>query len=134
MKQIFILALSLLPFLSAAQTTTPKIRIEERMFSTRYEIGDKTTNAKDLALHLKKHDADAYIKWASANRSDRNALLWSIVGLGGVLVGVLSEEQTTQAGGYLVGALGTVFSIGYSIGAKHKREKAIDIYNRRYGY
>ncbi len=136
MRYLLILASFFCTSFLYAQTESkpPKLRIEHSFFSTRYELGDKTTPHKDVALHLKKHEPDAYIKWKAADRASINGLLWSIVGLGGIVVGVASSESETQLAGYTVGAIGFGMVLITDFSEKAKRQRAIDIYNTKFGY
>lgn len=136
MKYLLFLASFIFISTTNAQTDTkpPKLRIEPGFLSTRYELGDKTTPEKQVALHLKQYEPDAYIKWKDADRAASSSLLWSIIGLGGILVGVLAEEPETRLAGYGVGVVGTSMTLITSISEKTRRQKAIDIYNTKYGY
>lgn len=135
MKPIILLAL-LFPLIMMAQTETkpPKLRIEQGFLSTRYELGDKTTPSKDVALHLKQYESDAYIKWKDADRAITNELIWTIIGIGGGLVGLFSSEPENQLAGYGVGVVGFSAALVCNINGKSRRQKAIDIYNSKFGY
>lgn len=136
MRYLLILASFFFTSILCAQTETkpPKLRIEKTFFSTRYELGDKTTPSKDVALHLKKHESDAYIKWKSADRAGNNGLFWAVVGLTGSLVGLLAEKPEYQLAGIGVGLVGVGTAIILENNEKVRRQKAIDIYNTKFGY
>lgn len=139
MKKIFTLFLFFIPAFVFSQNTgtavkPPKIRIEPGFFVTRYELGEKTTPANEVKKHLKQHDADAYYKWKSADRAAVNSLLWSIVGLGGIIVGATSDKNDTKTWGFGIGAFGLGVSLVCDFSEKARRQKSIDIYNRKYGY
>ncbi len=136
MKTNLLLTILLFPVLIAAQTDTkpPKLRIEPSFLSTKYELGDKTTPKKEVALHLKQYESDAYIKWKAADRSDTNGLIWSILGFAGTMVGIFSEENETSLIGYSTAVVGFSGALICSLNSKSRRQSAIDIYNRKYGY
>ncbi len=136
MKTNLLLTLLFLPLFLTAQTETkpPKLRVEPGVFTTRYELGDKTTPHKEVALHLKKHEPDAYIKWKAADRATNNQLLWTVVGCAGMLTGVFAEKTETKILGYSVGAGGFLISIIPLVNENLRRQAAIDIYNKKYGY
>ena len=136
MRYLLILASFFFTSILYAQTETkpPKLRIEPGFLSTRYELGDKTTPHKDVALHLKKHEPDAYIKWKAADRAINNGLLWAIVGLGGSLVGIFAEEPEYRLAGLGIGVVGIGATLILEHTEKVRRQKAIDIYNTKFGY
>ena len=132
---LMLISLLCVSFLNAqTETKPPKLRIEPSFLHTRYELGEKTTPEKEVALHLKKHEPDAYLKWKAADRASVNGLIWSVVGLGGMLVGLSSIEPETQLTGYTVGAIGFGMVLVTNFSEKAKRQRAIDIYNTKYGY
>ena len=132
---LMLISLFFVVFLSAqSETKPPKLRIEPGLLYTKYELGDKTTPEKEIALHLKKHEPDAYLKWKAADRASINSLLWSVIGIGGMLVGFVSTEPETQLTGYTVGAIGGGMVLVTTLSEKAKRQRAIDIYNTKYGY
>ena len=104
MKKFILLLLPIL-FVSAAygqESKPPKLRIQNGFLSDKYEMGDKTAPAKEVALHLKKYEPDAYIKWKAADRAEISALVWSLVGLGGIIVGVTASDNKSALAGYSV--------------------------------
>lgn len=134
MKNLILLLYIITPFLVSAQEKPGKLRIENGFFTNRYEIGDKTTPSKQVALHLKQHDTDAYIKWKDANRAQNNFALWSIVGSVGVLVGIFAPETQTKVVGYSAAAVGYGIALVPLINSSSRRQKSIDMYNRKFGY
>lgn len=136
MRQILLFTLLIFPLFIHAQTETkpPKLRIEHGFFVTKYELGDKTTPHEQVASHLKIQDTDSYIYWKAADRADMNGLVWSVVGLGGLLVGVLSEKTESRIAGFGGAAVAMAVSLVCEINGKSKRQKAIDTYNQKFGY
>ena len=122
------------PLLLSAQENPGKLRIENGFFSTKYEIGDKTTPSKQVASHLKVHDTDAYIKWKAADRAQNNLALWTVVGSVGLLVGVFAGNTQTKVVGFSAAAVGYGISIVPLINSSSRRQKSIDMYNRKFGY
>ncbi len=132
---LMLISLFFVVFLSAqSEIKPPKLRIEPGLLYTKYELGDKTTPEKEIALHLKKHEPDAYLKWKAADRAGVNSIIWSVIGLGGMLVGLSSIEPENQVTGYTVGAIGCGMVLVTNFSEKAKRQRAIDIYNTKYGY
>lgn len=136
MKNLFLLTILFLPLFVTAQTETkpPKLRIEPSFLNTKYELGDKTTPKKEVALHLKQYETDAYIKWKSADKAEVNSLVWSVLGLTALIVGLTAEEPESQLV-WIGGAAGAeIISLVCTFNGKSRRQKAIDIYNTKYGY
>jgi hypothetical protein len=134
MKNLLLLITLSLPFFLHAQDKPGKIRVQQGFLSTKYEIGDKTTPAKQVALHLKNYEPDAYLKWKLADRAGTQSLVWSFVGLTGSLIGLFAEDTNIKVFGWSTGLVGASISLIAGISSSSRRDKAIDIYNRKFGY
>lgn len=136
MKLLLLIASFLLPAVAMGQNDTkpPKLRIEPSFLNTKYELGDKTTPAKEVGLHLKKYEPDAYIKWKAADRADNSTLIFMLLGTVGMLVGIAADEPEVQLAGYGAAVVGYSISLGAGISGKSRRQKAIDLYNTKFGY
>lgn len=122
--------------LSFAQTDTipGKLRYSPRLLSTVYEIGDKDVHPNEVTLHLEKTSPKAYYEFKRGRALDLQSTIWSTVGSLGLIVGLYARENNVRAIGYGVGAIG--FGVGLStyIGSQTRIERAVNIYNREYGY
>lgn len=122
------------PFFLTAQEKPGKLRIEKGFLSNKYEIGDKTTPAKEVALHLKKHEPDAYYQWKSADKAGNNSLVFALVGLAGMAVGLFSDNTGVQLAGYSGAVLGFTGELICYTNSNKRRGAAIKIYNTKFGY
>lgn len=112
-----------------------KLRYNVGFFSTRYELGNKDVKAREVRLHLEKHDAAAYHLWRRAEGASRAGLGWSLAGLAGALVGAFATDNAgVSAAGWGVCAVGLTGGLVCSLNEKKRRERAIDGYNRKFGY
>ena len=138
MKHPFILLALLCAFSSMAQTaaTKPaKLRYNPGFFSVRYELGDKGVTGKDIRLHLEKHDAGAYHLWRRGDGARSAGWVWCGVAALGAIVGAATSTDTAlPAAGWGVAAVGLTGVIVCDLNEKRRRERAIDTYNRKFGY
>lgn len=133
MKKIISIALLIIPGYLSAQTT-PKIRIQKGVFSDRYELGEVDTSTKKIGQHLKTSDIDAYLLWNDADKAETSALVWSILGLGGTLVGVLAQDSNNKVLGYGAAAVGFGGTFICTLKSGAKRKRSIQHYNLKFGY
>lgn len=133
---LFLVLLCTLPAFGQTPAAKPeKLRYSVGFFSTRYELGSKDVKAREISLHLEKHDAAAYHLWKRAEGASRAGLVWAGVGLLGAVVGaVSSSDSVLPAAGWGVCAVGFGGSLVCSLNEKKRRERAIDGYNRKFGY
>ena len=134
-----LLALALLSALSAFGQTPAakpaKLRYNPGFFSTRYELGDKDVKPPEIRLHLEKHDAAAYHLWRRADGARRSGWVWAAVAGAGALAAAFSDgDEALAAGGWGVCAVGLTGTLVCDLNEKKRREKAIDTYNRKFGY
>lgn len=128
-------ALSLCAANAFGQAAPPKLRYNPGFFSTRYELGDKDISARNITLHLEKHDAAAYHTWQRANDARKAGWVWCGVAALGAVVGAFSSTDTVlPAAGWGVAAVGLTGVLVCDLNEKKRRERAIDGYNRKYGY
>jgi hypothetical protein len=82
----------------AQDTTThlPKFRITKGVLSTKYELGDKDVDAKQVRIHLEKHSPESYYQWRKAESATTTAAVLLVVGLGCGIGALVSSDQTTQ--------------------------------------
>ena len=119
-----------------AQTpgSQPKIRVTPGFLSKNYELGDKDVTTKEVGLHLDKYSPEAYYDWKRSRSLGTQSLIWSIVGLTGMIVGVTSDNEGVQLGGYSAAVVGFGASLVCVIGSGSKEKKAIKTYNLKFGY
>lgn len=132
-KLFLVLLFTLITGYICAQTA-PKIRVYQSLFSTKYEIGDKTSTKKDVAALMKNKDVNAYSKWQAADRSDRTAMVGAIVGVGGFVMGIAADDPGVSLVGYTISIGGFATQLISSLTANKRREKSIDMYNAKYNY
>jgi hypothetical protein len=103
-------------------------------FTSNFEIGDKDVSATEVATHMEKYSPKAYYDFKRGSELAKQSNTWSYIGLGGILVGLLSSNTDNTALAYTVGIVGiTVGSIkGFKSQAKQK--SGIDKYNQKFGY
>lgn len=112
----------------------PKLRYSAGFFTTKWELGDKDVTTKEVQSHLEKHSADAYHHWRKSETSGTTSIIFGVIAIGGLIVGMTSENEDTQLIGYgvTIGA-GTVSLVSALVSHGHT-EKAVTVYNRKYGY
>lgn len=136
MKTILLAFALLFSFCSFAQNNSkpPKLRVYSSVFSTKYELGDKTVKSKDVRLHLEKTSPEAYYKWRKAENASTTALVFSVAGLGAVIYAVTAKESNNQVIGYGAASASFLVSLAAILSSGARQEKAVDIYNNKYGY
>lgn len=112
----------------------PKIRFEEGLFSTKWELGDKDVKQADIAAHLQKTNNDAYYQWRRADALETQTLIWTILATGSVVGALLVKEKAFKYGGFGGGVLFGSIALGTALASDSKRNKAVTIYNRFAGY
>lgn len=136
MKTI-LLAVALLFSVSAIAQNTgkpPKFRITKSIFTTKYELGDKDVNGNEIRLHLEKHSPEAYYQWRKAEGAGTTALVSKIIGLGGMIYGLASSDNTQQIIGYGVATTAFTVALVATLSSGVRQEKAVSIYNNKFGY
>lgn len=135
MKTILLAFALLFSLSSTAQIAKqPKLRMVSGVFTVKYELGDKTVNSDEVQAHLEKNSPEAYHVWRKANSAETTSLILSIVGIAGATMGLVSDDDVLSSGGYVVAASGVLGALLCTLTASARREKAADIYNKKYGY
>lgn len=134
MNKLFLMLIFTLITGYASAQTAPKIRVYQSLFSTKYEIGDKTSTKNDVASLMKNKDVDAYSKWQAADRADRTAMIGAIIGIGGFVMGIAADDPGVSLVGYSVSIGGFTTQLISSLTANKRREKSIDMYNAKFNY
>ena len=117
-----------------AATKQPKLRMLPTLFTTKYELGDRMVNAKEVQLHLEKTTPAAYYFWRSAERAERAGTVWSLAGLAGLLTGLLVKDDTASLLGYSVAVGAYTGALVCTINSAGRRKKAVHAYNQQYAY
>lgn len=136
MKNVFTLLLLVLPIILLCQNTETKpakIRYSNGFFNTKWEIGDKDVVPKDVQLHLDKYDNEASFNFKRADALEKETLIFTLIGSVGMLVGVLAKDGTSLIG-YSSAVVFYGLSLGTSISSKKKYDKAVNGYNKKFGY
>ena len=112
----------------------PKFRITTGFLTTKYELGDKDADAKEIRLHLEKNSPEAYYQWrrGESATTTSNVLMWCGVVAG--IVGLAAPSTDAQIAGWLSAAGLYTGSLVASLSAGKRKEQARDIYNRAAGY
>jgi hypothetical protein len=140
MKYLILTVLFLsLGFAAHAQTTTettkqPKLRMASQFMTMKYEIGDKDSDRKSVLLHLEKTSAAAYHDFKMGIDRENAAVLALGISVGGLLVGTFAKDTNTKIYGYSAALSGAVVSLVYNFSSQSKYEKAINRYNKQFGY
>jgi hypothetical protein len=129
-----LLLLSSCNLFSQVKPSQPKIRISSGVFTTKYELGDKDVKAKDVRAHLETTSPEAYYRWRKSESAGISSLIFSIVGLGGIIYAITATDDTQKAAGYFISAGGLSTSLVCALVSSARQEKAADIYNRKFGY
>lgn len=136
MKTIITLSLLFMSVGLFSQTTAanpPKLRYTAGFFSTKWELGDKDVTLPEIQLHLNKNDNEAAYNFRRARALSAQSSVFSLLGAVGLLVGVFTDDATSIAG-YGAGVVFSGISIGTGIASKNKYEKAVNGYNKKFGY
>jgi len=136
MKKLFsILIVISLTFNGFSQTKEfAKVRYTTGFFTTKYEIGDKDADEKTVLAHFEKTYPGAYYDFKRGMALDVQSTVSGVIGSAGLLIGLFSKKSGSKAVGYGIGAVGYTYSLIVSIGAKAKKESAINAYNKNFGY
>lgn len=137
MKQLFfaLILISATTWAHGQTDTIPeKLRYSQGFFSTKYELGDVDKTPQEITLHLEKTSPAAYYDWKRGRSLETQSAIWGLVGSLGTLTAILSDSNGAQIAGYGVGLIGYSVSLGTLFGAQAKTEKAINTYNKEYGY
>lgn len=117
-----------------AQTKLPRLTVQAGFLNEKYSLADKQTPARDIRLHLERHNAQAYHNWRAADRADVAGTVWGLIGLAGVVVAVTSKDTETALIGSGAGVVGFGASLVCVINSHNKRKRAIKGYNTAAGY
>jgi hypothetical protein len=140
MKYLILTVLFLLScFAAHAQLTAdtakqPKLRMSPQLMTMKYEIGDKDSDRKGVLLHLEKTSAAAYHDFKTGIDRENGAILALGIAVGGLLVGTFAKDTNTKIYGYSAGLSGALVSLVYNFSSRSKYEKAINTYNKQFGY
>lgn len=118
----------------SAQQTQPKVRYSAGFFTTRYEIGDKDVKQPDVLAHFEKTYQPAYYDFRRGMSLEMGGMVGLLVGSVGLLTGVLANEPGVQIAGYSTGLVGYSYSLIALLSSGAKKEKAINAYNKNFGY
>lgn len=116
-----------------AQSKPQKLRYSTGFFSSKWEIGDKDVKPNEVQLHLDKYDTDAAANFKKAKSLQLQTSIFSLLGSIGILVGALTEDETALVG-YGSGVVFSGIAIGTGVASGKKYKKAMDGYNKKYGY
>jgi hypothetical protein len=111
----------------------PQLKYTSSLFSNHYMLGDKEVKFNDVIEASKQVKGESYHLFKDASRASTNGLLWSVLALGGTLVGVFTtgNTSTTAYGVSVAGSIGTIVCV---INANSREKKAINEYNKQAGY
>ena len=135
-KLLYVLSLSFICINLYAQTPTekpPKLRYTTGFFNVKWELGDKDVNPHEVQLHLDKHDTDASYNFKRARSLEKQSVIFTLLGTTALLVGLSTKEETALAS-YGACIAFSITGLGTAISSKNKYEKAINLYNRKFGY
>jgi len=116
------------------QDKPDKIRYSTGFFTTNFEIGDKDVSATEVATHMEKYSPKAYYDFKRGSELAKQSNTWSYIGLGGLLVGLLSSNIDNALLGYSVGTVGFTVSTIKGFKSQAKQKSGIDKYNQKFGY
>jgi hypothetical protein len=84
--------------------------------------------------HLQVHDTDAAYHFQRAKLQEFSGSMISLMGTGGLLLGVFAKDPALQLFGYTVAVGGYGVSLGFRLASNSNRRKARDHYNIKFGY
>lgn len=136
MKNILLVFLIAFAASATAQETSkpPKLRINSGFFTTKYELGDKDIKPKEVRTHLEKTSPEAYYLWRKSESATTSALIFAVAGLGGAVYGLTAKDNTNKAAGFTAAATFELISMFAILSASARQEKAVDTYNKKFGY
>ena len=138
MKHFLLVTALLFSVFSYAQVTEkpPKIRYSTGFFSTKWEIGDKDKTPNEVQLHLDKYDNDASYNFKRARSLEKQTTIFLLLGTAGMAVGLFAGEGNEEVAlaGYGSAVVFYSISLGTIISSKKKYEKAVNGYNKKFGY
>jgi len=111
----------------------PQMKYTSTLLSHHYMLGDKEVNFNEVIDASKQVKGEGYHLLKESSRAGTNGLLWSVLALGGTLVGVFTtgNTSTTAYGVSLAGSIGTIVCV---INANSRLQKGIIEYNKAAGY
>lgn len=117
----------------------PKLRYTSDFFGDRYEIGDKDANSRQISSKLLTISPEAHKIYRSGEKLSGASGWFTLIGLGCLVwywvdpyTGYYDDTFNTPA--VAGAAFGYSMDLILSSSAKHKKRKAIDLYNRQQGY
>jgi hypothetical protein len=130
----FLTALLFVAFsLSLNAQKLPQMKYTSTLLSQHYMLGDKEVNFNEVIDASKQVKGEGYHLLKESSRAGTNGLLWSVLALGGTLVGVLTTGNTSITG-YGVALGGYVGTIVCVLNQNSRLEKGIIEYNKAAGY
>jgi len=111
----------------------PQMKYTSTLLSHHYILGDKEVNFNEVIDASKQVKGEAYHLLKESSRAGTNGLLWSVLALGGTLVGVFTTGSTSVTG-YSVALGGYVGTIVCVLNQNSRLEKGIIEYNKAAGY
>lgn len=118
----------------SAQQTQPKVRYSAGFFTTRYEIGDKDVKQPDVLAHFEKTHVPSYYDFKRGMALETSGMIGLLIGSTGLLTGVLAKGNGVQLVGYSFAVVGSSYSLIALLSSQSKKEKAINAYNKNFGY
>lgn len=111
----------------------PQLKYTSSLFSHKYILGEKEVRFNDVVDASKEVKGESYHLFKESSRAGTNGLLWSVLALGGAVVGALTtgNTSTTAYGVSLTGLVGTVVCV---INSQSRHQKGIIEYNKAAGY
>lgn len=131
---ISVLFILLCANLSAQDFPQPKLRYNVGFFSVQYELGDQDVTSAQVLDHLQDTNAEAYYLFRKSQSQSTTGTIFSIVGSAGLLVGLLSKNNTTKIIGYGGALVGSIVSLSFTLSSQANAERAVNTYNAAFGY
>lgn len=111
-----------------------KFRITTGFLTTKYELGDKDADSKEIRLHLEKNSPEAYYQWRRGESAITTTTVLMWCGVAASVVGLVAPSNEGKAAGWLTAAGIYTGALVASLSAGKRKEQARDIYNRAAGY
>lgn len=111
----------------------PQMKYTSTLLSRHYMLGDKEVNFNEVIDVSKQVKGEGYHLLKESSRAGTNTLLWSVLALGGTLVGSFTTGNTsiTAYGVALGGFAGTIVC---ALNQNSRLQKGIIEYNKAAGY
>lgn len=130
---LFLIMLPLAVFSQTGSQSQPKLRYQNGFFNVKWELGQKDVTANEVQLHLDKTDTDASYNFKRARALEKQSAIFTILASAALIAGLSTKDEAAIAG-YGTCIVFSSIGLGTSITSKKKYDKAVSIYNRKYGY